>query len=322
MVVPANADAIRRAASIIRQGGIVAFPTETVYGLGANALSIEAVQRIYEAKERPFASPLIVHVDGIEMARSLAAEWPAMADFLARRFWPGPLTIIIRKAAMIPDLVTAALPSVGIRVPAHPIAIELIRQSGVPVAAPSANRFTQISPTAAEHVQNALGDRVDMILDGGACQVGIESTVIALRTSGPVILRPGMISQSELERATGTAWQSELNLPRLENSYEAPGQHQRHYAPRTPFYVLEPGTPEPAGRGRILRMPRCREKFAASLYAEMHKADAEELDWIAIEAPPETPEWAGIRDRLLRATRRDESADIRPEPVQMPSGDR
>lgn len=321
MIVPATQDALRRAAAIIRRGGLVAFPTETVYGLGANALNADAVKRIYEVKERPFASPLIVHASDTEMARSIAVEWPALADVLARQFWPGPLTIVIRKATVIPDLVTAGLPSVGVRVPSNQIAIELIRQSAVPIAAPSANRFTQISPTSAEHVQNSLGDRIDMILDGGPCQVGIESTVVGLRSGGPIILRPGMISQSELERATQTHWEREVDLPRLKDVFEAPGQHPLHYAPKTPFYVLEPGAEPPAGRGRILGMPPEREKFAAALYAEMHTADAAGLDWIAIEAPPETPEWAGIRDRLRRASRRQDPADIKPEPGQKPYGD-
>lgn len=308
MIVPATQEAVRRAAGIIRQGGLVAFPTETVYGLGANALNTDAVKRIFEVKERPFASPLIVHTSDSEMARSVAIEWPPLAEALARRFWPGPLTIVIRKAEVIPDLVTAGLPTVGVRVPSNAIAIELIRQSAVPIAAPSANRFTQISPTTAEHVQSSLGDRVDMILDGGPCQVGIESTVVALRSAAPVILRPGMISQSELERATETRWERELDLPLLRDAFEAPGQHPLHYAPRTPFYVLEPGAKPPLGRGRILTMPPERDKFAAALYTEMHKADAEALDWIAIEAPPETPDWAGIRDRLRRASGREAPA--------------
>jgi L-threonylcarbamoyladenylate synthase len=321
MILPATPDAIQRAAAILREGGVVAFPTETVYGLGANALDATAVRRIYEMKQRPFASPLIVHASDMEMARSVVAEWPAVADLLAKRFWPGPLTMVIRKAAIIPDLVTAGLPSVGVRVPANPVALELIRQAGVPIAAPSANRFTQVSPTTAEHVQSGLGDRVTMILDGGACHVGIESTVVALRSGGPVILRPGMISQSELEQTTQTRWERELNLPRLEDAFESPGQHPRHYAPRTPFYVLEPGAWQPAGRGRILHMPAERDKFAAALYAEMHKADTEGLDWVAVQAPPDTPEWAGIRDRLLRASRRGEAADIKPEAAQKLCGD-
>ncbi|HMF77158.1 MAG TPA: L-threonylcarbamoyladenylate synthase, partial [Bryobacteraceae bacterium] len=168
---------MKTAAGIIRRGGLVAFPTETVYGLGANALNQEAVAKIYAAKERPFASPLIVHVSDEAMARSIAADWPESAQRLAAQFWPGPLTLIVKKASIVPDLVTAGLDSVGVRMPAHPIALDLIRRAGVPIAAPSANRFTEISPTTAEHVRASLGGRIDMILDGGATQVGIESTV-------------------------------------------------------------------------------------------------------------------------------------------------
>ncbi|MBV9083366.1 MAG: threonylcarbamoyl-AMP synthase, partial [Acidobacteriaceae bacterium] len=168
-----------RAAEVIRRGGLVAFPTETVYGLGANALDARAVRRIYEAKGRPASSPLILHIADLDMARSLASDWPPLAQTLAQQFWPGPLTVVVRKAARVPDEATAGLNSVGIRMPSHPVALDLIRRAGLPVAAPSANRFTQISPTTADHVRASLGDRVDMILDAGPTQVGIESTVVS-----------------------------------------------------------------------------------------------------------------------------------------------
>ena len=290
---------IASAAELIRNGGLVAFPTETVYGLGANALAADAVQRIYEAKGRPWASPLIVHVADEAMARSITAEWPEMAHRLAERFWPGPLTVIVKKAAIVPDLVTAGLDSVGVRVPEHPAALELIRRAGVPIAAPSANRFGQISPTTAEHVRVGMGDRVEMILDAGPTRVGIESTVVSLRRIPPAILRPGMITQEELEAVTGVAWERELNLPRVS---ESPGLQARHYAPQTPFYVLESGAPQPPGRGRVISMPSNPAGYAASLYAELHTADKEGWDWIAVQKPPETPEWAGILDRLRRAS--------------------
>jgi L-threonylcarbamoyladenylate synthase len=294
-------DEMRAAAAIIRRGGLVAFPTETVYGLGANALDAEAVAKIYAAKERPFASPVIVHVADEAMARSIAAEWPPHAELLAKKFWPGPLTLIVKKAAMIPDLVTAGLAGVGVRVPAHAIALDLIRRAGVPIAAPSANRFTGISPTTAAHVRAGLGSRVDMILDGGPTQVGIESTVASLHRHPPAVLRPGMITQAELEAATGIAWEQEVDVPHIG---EAPGLYPKHYAPKTPFYVLEPETPRPAGRGRVLDMPAGREAFAANLYAELHKADGEGWEWIAIARPADAPEWAGIVDRLKRAATR------------------
>jgi len=299
LIADPTEESLIRAAQIIREGGLVAFPTETVYGLGANALDSEAVGRIYRAKGRPFASPLIVHAADEAMARSVVAEWPPIAALLASRFWPGPLTLILRKAAVIPDLVTAGLDSVGIRVPANPIAITLIQRAGVPIAAPSANRFMQVSPTTAEHVQAGLGDRIPLILNGGATQVGIESTVASLRRESPAILRPGMISQDELESVTGVRWHREGTLPHVS---ESPGLHPRHYAPRTPLYVLEPGAAKPSGRGRILEMPSDPRRYAARLYDELHKADAEGWDWIAVERPPDTPEWEGILDRLRRAS--------------------
>lgn len=290
---------LQRAAELIRQGGLVAFPTETVYGLGANALDANAVARIFEIKQRPWASPLIVHVADENMARAITAEWPALAHNLVMRFWPGPLTVIVRKAAIIPDLVTAGLDSVGVRMPSHPIALELIRRARVPIAAPSANRFSEVSPTTADHVRTSLGDRIEMIVDGGPAQVGIESTVVSLKRNPPTILRPGMITETELEEATGVRWEHETELPRVQ---ESPGQNRRHYSPRTPFYVLEPGAPRPQGRGRVLDMPDNAQMFAARLYAELHAADAENWDWIAIKKPPDTTEWSGIQDRLKRAS--------------------
>ena len=290
---------IARAAELIRSGRLVAFPTETVYGLGANALSEEAVSRIYEAKGRPWASPLIVHVSDEAMARSVTAEWPDAAHRLAERYWPGPLTMIVKKAPMVPDLVTAGLDSVGVRVPSHPVALELIRRAGVPIAAPSANRFGEISPTIAEHVRASLGDRVDLILDGGPTQVGIESTVVSLRRDPPAILRPGMITPEELEAVTGLRWEREMDLPHIS---ESPGLHARHYAPRTAFYVLEPGGAKPAGDGRVIEMPSDPHAYAAELYAALREADAQGWDWIAVDRPPETPAWEGILDRLRRAS--------------------
>ncbi len=292
-------DELDRAAEILRNGGLVAFPTETVYGLGANALDPAAVARIYEVKQRPFASPVIVHVVDETMARTVTAEWPERAQVLAKKFWPGPLTLVLKKAEAIPNLVTAGLPSIGIRVPAHPLALALIRRAGIPIAAPSANRFSEISPTTAEHVRQSLGDRVDMILDGGQTQVGIESTVASLVRVPPAVIRPGMISLNELEATTGISWDREKDVPHIS---ESPGLHARHYAPRTPFYVLGPDATPPAGRGRMLEMPADLETYAHRLYSELHQADGEGWDWIAVTQPPDTPAWSGILDRLQRAS--------------------
>ena len=219
-----------------------------MYGLGANALDARAVARIFEAKGRPSTSPLIVHVASIEMARELAAEWPAAAEALARRYWPGPLTLVVRKQPAVPDIVTAGLGTVGLRVPSHPIALELIRQSGVPIAAPSANRFSQISPTTAGHVREGLGAAVDLILDGGPTQVGIESTVLSL-VGTPVLLRSGMISQREIEEWIGPV---EVAADAGEGSHPSPGMHRRHYSPRTPLVLVRCGRVPERGRGAYL----------------------------------------------------------------------
>ncbi len=287
------------AASLIRAGRLVAFPTETVYGLGANALDAAAVERIFAAKKRPHTSPLIVHADSIEMARGLAAGWPDAAETLARRYWPGPLTLVVPKQPHIPDVVTAGLQTVGLRMPDHPLALALIAAAGLPIAAPSANRFTELSPTAAAHVPESLADYV---LDGGPARVGIESTVLSLVES-PLLLRPGVIPLPEIEALIGP-----VQLARApESAHASPGMHPRHYRPSTPLYLLAPGETPPDGRGAWLRigkeMPADPREYAAVLYDTLHRLDTQHVDWIAVEAPPDTPEWAGVLDRLHRAAR-------------------
>ena len=284
---------LERAAALLRAGRLVAFPTETVYGLGANALDADAVQRIFEAKGRPLTSPLIVHVASVDQARELAAVWPREAEELARAFWPGPLTIVVPKKSYIPDLVTASLPSVGLRIPSHPLALRLLQVCGIPLAAPSANRFTGISPTTAEHVRAGLGDAVDMVLDGGPCDVGIESAVVSLAGSTPKILRPGQIGRDRIEAVIGPV--------EVGAGAESPGQHHKHYSPRTRVVL---GAAPNAGVGKVLdlkSMPTNADAYARRLYALLHELDQQDLDWIAIEMPPDTSEWAGIRDRIARA---------------------
>jgi L-threonylcarbamoyladenylate synthase len=297
---------LRRAAELLRSGGLVAFPTETVYGLGANALDAEAVDRIFTAKGRPATSPLIVHVDSIQMAKTLVSEWPAAAGELASRFWPGPLTLVLPKKTIVPDRVTAGLDTVGVRMPAHPIALALIREAGIPLAAPSANRFTELSPTTAGHVRSALGDRVDLILDGGPSTVGIESTVLSLTGGVARLLRPGMITQAQIEGIIGP-----VGVPvEPDGAHASPGMHPQHYRPRTPLIL---GPPPREGHGaylwwkeaktaaRLIEMPRDPSAYAAALYETLHKLDREGWDYIAVEPVPATAEWAGIRDRLNRA---------------------
>jgi L-threonylcarbamoyladenylate synthase len=284
-----------RAAELLRAGQLVAIPTETVYGLAANALDEAAVRRIFAAKGRPYSSPLIVHVADLAMARDMAREWPPEAEKLAERFWPGPLTIIVPKSDRVPDIVTAGLPSVALRMPAHPVALAVIRAAGVPLAAPSANRFTQLSPTTAQHVRDALGDAVDLVLDGGPCTVGIESTVISLTGPIPRILRPGMISQTQIEDVIGPV-ESGAGV-------ESPGQHPKHYSPRTRVVVGEPPREGHGIRLDSSNMPRDAAAYAELFYGKLHELDQHGYAWIAIELPPDTPEWAGVRDRITRAAR-------------------
>jgi len=291
------------AAARIREGRLVAFPTETVYGLGANALNARAVARIFELKGRPASSPLIMHAASIEMARGLVMEWPAMADELAARYWPGPLTLVLSKSQQIPDVVTAGLPTVGVRVPAHPLALRLIEMAGVPIAAPSANPFTHLSPTTAQHVIDEFGDGVD-VLDGGPSQVGIESTVVSLVGGKLTLLRPGMISMGDVESGV------------VEDSaaHPSPGMHPKHYSPRTKLLLVADSKQLPDRRGaylwwndagitaRSLRMPADPAAYAGRLYSVLHQVDHEGWPWIAMETPPDAPEWAAVLDRLRRAS--------------------
>lgn len=301
---------IEVAAEILRRGGLVAFPTETVYGLGANALDAAAVDRIYAAKGRPATSPLIVHVSSAAMASRVVSVWSDEAERLAAAFWPGPLTLVLPKLSVVPDRVTAGLGTVGVRVPNHPIALELIRSADLPVAAPSANRFTRISPTTAEHVREGLGDAVDLILDGGPTQVGIESTVLSLAESSPLLLRPGAISKERLQSLIGPV----RELGPSGASQASPGLHRKHYSPSRMLYLS--ATPL-SGRsvyiwwnqerpaGLAIQMPAEPEGYARKLYAALHEADGDH-EWgsIYVEPVPETPEWAAVRDRLQRAASR------------------
>ena len=231
-------DVIARAAAIIQRGGLVGIPTETVYGLAGNALDPAAIARIYAAKGRPSQNPLIVHVASEQKARELAAEWPAMAHELASRFWPGPMTLVVRRKAVVPDAVTAGLHTFGVRVPDHPVALALIKASFTPLAAPSANRFTEVSPVTAQQVWRGLGDAVELILDAGRTRVGIESTVIDVSGGRPVILRPGMLERATIEAVVGPAGRASIPIMN-QAAHPAPGMSARHYAPRARVRLLE-----------------------------------------------------------------------------------
>jgi L-threonylcarbamoyladenylate synthase len=308
------------AADVILAGGLVAFPTETVYGLGANALSPAAVRAVFEAKGRPPGNPLIVHVSDERMLRSVVAAWPDRARQLAERFWPGPLTVVLPKGAGVPAEVTGGGPTVAVRMPAHPVALALIRAAGVPLAAPSANRSSELSPTRAEHVRAGLDGRIDLILDGGPTPNGLESTVLDLTSDAPVLLRPGPVAVAELEAIVGPLGRRKLATRR--GPLPSPGMMPRHYAPRTPIDLIENRVDMERRARELTRdgltvagvvigselssmtvelMPVEPVAYAARLYDVLHELDARQLDRILIELPPDTPEWLAVRDRLTRA---------------------
>jgi len=316
-------ESIARAAAVLRAGGLVAFPTETVYGLGAHALDEAAVARIFAAKGRPSFNPLIVHVRDIAAARGLAAEWTRHAQNLAEAFWPGPLTLVLPKRDLVPDSVTAGLGSVALRVPAHAVAAALLAASELPLAAPSANRYTEISPTTADHVAKSLGDRIDMLVDGGPTVVGIESTVLDLSGTRPRLLRPGTVSVSEIEAVVGPL-DAAFEPGPPDSARPSPGMVRRHYAPRARLQLFHASerqdvaaiTRAAAGRrertGAIVfdtleavdferRMPREPLSYAAMLYAALHEMDDLGCDLVLVERVPDTADWAGVRDRLARA---------------------
>jgi L-threonylcarbamoyladenylate synthase len=313
---------IGRAVAVLRRSGLVAFPTETVYGLGADATNADAVAKIFAAKGRPATNPLIVHVADAATARRFAADWPPAASHLAEQFWPGPLTLVLAKSPCIVPAVSAGLATVGLRVPNHPLALQLLREFAGPVAAPSANRSNRVSPTTARHVRDELGDAVDLVLDGGPCVVGIESTVLDLTGPLPMILRPGAVSREQIEAVVGPV-NVVPPLASLDAPAASPGQHPVHYAPRTPavrfetiqrglIHVETDGIPNglmAVGTidylkkwGRIVAMPKVPEVYARNFYAVLRELDGMGLNTIFIEVPPDRPEWAAVRDRILRAT--------------------
>ncbi|WRQ72955.1 MAG: L-threonylcarbamoyladenylate synthase [Methanosarcinales archaeon Met12] len=316
-VVKATPKALQDAGDIIRKGGLVAFPTETVYGLGADALNPQAVARIFEVKNRPRFDPLIVHIaDFLEVER-LCHSPNEKAEKLIERFWPGPLTITLLKSKVVPDIVTAGLSTVAIRMPAHPVALNLIKKAEVPIAAPSANPFGYLSPTTAEHVKEQIGEKVDMILDGGKCPIGVESTVIDLTEAEPILLRPGGLSLEEIEAVIG-----KIKLSTIDSSKpRSPGQLPRHYSPRTPIKILKevgfdmvqgkqvgllaftyPKKKLPYKAVEVLSSHGDLREAAANFFTQLHRLDAAGLDIIYAEPVPEVGLGRAIMDRLRRAS--------------------
>jgi L-threonylcarbamoyladenylate synthase len=308
---------LRRAAEILKNGGLVAFPTETVYGLGADASSAAAISRLYAVKRRPADHPVIVHFADAERAFAWAREVPDAARKLAAKFWPGPLTLILKRSAKAADFVTGGQDSVGLRVPGHALAHALLEAFGDGLAAPSANRFGRISPTSAAHVRADLGDDVDCVLEGGASEIGIESTIVDLSGGRAVLLRPGAIGREALEQVLGTPVVEKAAA--RDRSPRHSGGLERHYAPRTPMrlvatHALDQDIGASAGRVAVLafsrpdarvqlwrRMPRDARAYAQKLYAVLRALDDSGCDAILVERPPQTPEWTAVNDRLQRA---------------------
>jgi len=325
-----DADLVARAGAVLRAGGLVAFPTETVYGLGANALDEAAVARIFVAKGRPARNPLIVHVAEVEDVARVAADWPEIAARLAGRFWPGPLTLVLAKHRDLPSAVTAGGATVAVRLPSHPLARALIRAAGVPIAAPSANPSTRISATRAEHVLRWLDGRIELVLDGGPASGGLESTVLDVTCSPPRLLRLGLVSPGAIEAAIGgialpTAADGER--PQQDDAtapLRSPGMLARHYAPgvpltcaagngweqarayvaaghRTGWLALEEDVGGDLPGLTVVRMPGDPAAYAAQLYAALHTLEAAKVERIIVSFPPRDEAWLAVHDRLRRA---------------------
>ena len=305
-----------KAIELLKAGEVVAIPTETVYGLAADARNDQAIARVYATKERPANNPLIVHIAGIDQITEWASDFPPLAQKLAAAFWPGPFTLVLPARADVPITVRAGEPTVALRVPSHILTLQLLRESGLGLAAPSANKYTQLSPTTAAHVEFSLGDHIP-VLDGGACQVGIESTIVSVSGDDWQLLRPGMISESAITLAAG----KEANQT-SEEKPKAPGQHLLHYSPRTPCILFDSRKaldeyaakmPDAAalifgdnnknisGSKNTLSLALDPALAAEQLYAALHTLDALHASVILIESPPDTPAWAALRDRLQRA---------------------
>lgn len=326
MIVPATAENIDRAAKLLRDGQLVSFPTETVYGLGADARNVTAVRRLFAAKRRPADHPVIVHIADASIASRWARSIPPGARALAEAFWPGPLTLILPRAHDVDEAITGGQDSVGLRVPSHPVAQALLAKfasmGGEGIAAPSANRFGRISATTARHVAGDFGQEIGLILDGGPCRHGIESTIVAFTDGDASVLRPGALSVEELARVLGRPLR-----PAAASAPRAPGTLTTHYAPRTPARLLpspalaaalaglaHPGahivvlahsvTQPPDFEGTWFDAPSHDTAYAQQLYANLRALDALAADEIWIEAPPDGPEWHAVRDRLRRATER------------------
>ena len=327
MIEPVSPAVISKAVEFLRLGQLVAIPTETVYGLAADASNPQAISRLYTAKGRPTNHPVIVHLHCAEQAAQWARDIPASFYDFARAFWPGPLTIVLRRAARVLDQVTGGQDTVALRMPSHPVARRLLEEFRGGLAAPSANKFGRLSPTTAEAVIHEFGNEISLVLDGGPCEVGIESTILDLFSPTPRILRPGVILAEELEAATGIAVSPQI-LPPSAADVRVPGSLPAHYAPSTPLLLLPfdaltkrlqagldrgdsvavlsfqapPG--QLPGTTWVQASAAARE-YARNLYAELRRLDELKVSYILVQEPPATPEWSGVLDRLKRAATTD-----------------
>lgn len=314
-VKKANKESISEAAEIIKQGGLVAFPTETVYGLGANGLDQIAVAKIFEAKKRPSFNPLILHISDKSSLKKYSDIRNDKVEKLINKFWPGPLTLVVPKTNLVPEIVTAGNPTVAIRMPNHPVALQLIRECNIPIAAPSANQFGHLSPTEALHVAKYLGNKVDLILDGGKCSVGIESTILQFVNNEFYLLRPGGLSKEDIEKEIGFI---KTGIPDVIKP-NAPGQLPSHYSPHTPtsflseklfdtgkkiggIFFRENKYSFPFKSVKILSVTGDLREAAAKLFSYLHEMENEELDLILVEAIEEKGLGRAIMDRLKKAT--------------------
>ncbi len=299
-----TSETLDQAAETIRRGGVVVIPTETVYGLACSALNQDAVRRVYEIKGRPAENPLIIHIGSFADLGRVAESWPPLAERLAERFWPGPLTMVLPKKKGVPEDVTGGLDTVAVRVPDHPVALELIRRSGCPLAAPSANLFMGLSPTRSQDVDPAIQVDVDMILDGGPCRVGLESTVIDLTGEHPRILRPGGAPRAQIQAVVG----SPLGQLPPQSVRSSPGMYPRHYAPKARVELVDEAPNGGAalvfesGSSSHIKMPMEPTAYGARLYSALMKLDGEEPEVISVVRPPDSPEWEAVNDRLRKAS--------------------
>jgi L-threonylcarbamoyladenylate synthase len=329
-VVPATGEpgdpAVARAAEVLRSGGLVAFPTETVYGLGALALDAAAVERVFRAKGRPSTDPLIAHVPSVDAARRLASSWPALGDRLAERFWPGPLTLLVPRRPEVPDAVTAGGPSVAVRVPAHPVALALLRAVDAPVAAPSANRFGRVSPTDAAHVVDELAGAVELVLDGGPTPLGVESTVVRVGEDHVEVLRPGGVTVEDLAEVVDEVRAPERRTVADHAAAASPGQLLRHYSPATPLVLVE-GAPATATAivealaaagvaASVVDLPPHGAAAAPLLYARLRSADRRGATLLLAAAVDGAGLGRAINDRLFRAAHGRVVTDASPATVE------